>query len=83
MEETGRRVGVDEIQKVRDQFVVKIDESLTIHKTLFLLKTDFFTPALSPREHSGFSWVAKESVEKELFYQSNKDTWALVNAYLV
>ena len=82
MEETGRRVSVNDLKKVHDQFVVKIGKTLTIHKTLFLLKTDFFTPALSPREHSGFSWIAKDSVEKELFYQSNKDTWALVNAHL-
>jgi len=78
-EETGRRIEVKELINVKDEFMVKIDDDLTINKTIFAFKTDFFTPALSPTEHSDYKWVKCTELDSHLFYQSNKDTWAFVN----
>ena len=68
------------ISKVKDQFVVRIDDRLGIHKTIFTFRTNIFTPVLSLEEHSGYQWVKHTDVERQLFYQSNKATWTFVLA---
>lgn len=77
LEETGLRVSANDLVKITDKFEVKIDDTLQIDKTLYLVNTEYFEPELSPSEHISFKWVDAEDVVQTLSYQSNMDTWAL------
>lgn len=77
-EETGRKIKPNDLILVKENFMVQITDKLTINKTIFMLKTPYFVPVLSPDEHKGFLWVPTMDVEKNLYYQSNKDTFKLV-----
>ena len=78
-EETGLDITAKDLLHVFDGFKVVIDETLEINKTLFVLKTDHFLPKLSPSEHCSFSWVGADDVVANLSYQSNIDTWHLID----
>ena len=62
-----------------NNFVVEIDETLTIQKKLFFTWINFKSEILlSPEEHIGFQWCSMEEVEQLLYWDSNKTTWELI-----
>lgn len=77
-EETGLKINTSEVACVKSGFKVDIDDQLQIDKTIYYIYTDHFTPVLSPSEHVSYKWVKSTDVQANLMYQSNIDTWDLV-----
>ncbi len=82
-EETGQKIGQKDLVKIDDGFMVKIDETLTIRKTVFLLPMPWFTPVLSAAEHIGYKWLPLDDVASALYYTSNKETWQRVHSIVI
>ena len=62
-------------------FMVKIDENLTIHKNLFLVLTEQKEIQLSD-EHVGAQWVALDKVSSQLYWPSNQATFEIITEKL-
>ena len=62
-------------------FTVKIDENLTIHKTLFLVLTEQKEIQISD-EHVGAQWVALDKVSSQLYWPSNQATFEIISEKL-
>jgi len=77
-EETGLSLAVDGLRRVPDAFTVVIDENLTINKTLFFAEIRNVEINVNPDEHVGWDYCAPTEVLLKLHWQSNKDTWKLV-----
>lgn len=62
-------------------FTVKIDEKLTIHKSLFLVLTEQKEIQLSD-EHVGAQWIALDKVSSQLYWPSNQATFEIISEKL-
>ena len=62
-------------------FIVKIDEHLTIHKNLFLVLTEQKEIQISD-EHVGAQWVALDKVSSQLYWPSNQATFEIIKEKL-
>ena len=62
-------------------FIVKIDEHLTIHKNLFLVLTEQKEIQISD-EHGGAQWVALDKVSSQLYWPSNQATFEIISEKL-
>ena len=62
-------------------FIVKIDEHLTIHKNLFLVLTEQKEIQISD-EHVGAQWVALDKVSSQLYWPSNQATFEIISEKL-
>ena len=62
-------------------FIVKIDEHLTIHKNLFLVLTEQKEIQISD-EHVGAQWVALDKVSSQLYWPSNQATFEIITEKL-
>ena len=62
-------------------FMVKIDENLSIHKNLFLVLTEQKEIQLSD-EHVGAQWVALDKVSSQLYWPSNQATFEIITEKL-
>ena len=62
-------------------FMVKIDENLTIHKNLFLVLTEQKAIQISD-EHVGAQWVALEKISSQLYWTSNQATFDIISEKL-
>ena len=75
-EETGLLLACSDLTSLGD-FMVKIDENLTIHKTLFLVLTEQKEIQISD-EHVGAQWIALEKVSSQLYWPSNQATFDII-----
>ena len=62
-------------------FMVKIDENLTIHKNLFLVLTEQKEIQISD-EHVGAQWIALDKVSSQLYWPSNQATFEMISEKL-
>ena len=79
-EETGLVLPCSNLTSLGD-FMVKIDENLTIHKNLFLVLTEQKEIQLSD-EHVGAQWVALDKVSSQLYWLSNQATFEIITEKL-
>ncbi|WP_148881274.1 NUDIX hydrolase [Streptococcus sp. Marseille-P7376] len=79
-EETGLILSCTNLTSLGD-FTVKIDEKLTIHKSLFLVLTEQKEIQLSD-EHVGAQWVALDKVSSQLYWPSNQTTFEIISEEL-
>jgi len=79
-EETGLLLACSNLTSLGD-FMVKIDENLTIHKTLFLVLTEQKEIRISD-EHVGAQWIALDKVSSQLYWPSNQATFEIISEKL-
>ena len=79
-EETGLLLACSSLTGLGD-FLVKIDENLTIHKNLFLVLTEQKEIQISD-EHVGAQWVALDKVSSQLYWPSNQATFEIITEKL-
>ena len=79
-EETGLILSRSNLTGLGD-FTVKIDENLTIHKNLFLVRTEQKDIQISD-EHVGAQWVALDKVSSQLYWLSNQATFEIITEKL-
>ncbi|MBZ2039356.1 NUDIX domain protein [Streptococcus sanguinis] len=79
-EETGLLLACSSLTCLGD-FMVKIDENLSIHKNLFLVLTEQKDIQLSD-EHVGAQWVALDKVSSQLYWPSNQATFEIITEKL-
>ena len=79
-EETGLVLACSNLTSLGD-FMVKIDENLTIHKNLFLVLTEQKAIQISD-EHVGAQWVALDKVSSQLYWPSNQATFEIISEKL-
>ena len=79
-EETGLVLPCSNLTSLGD-FMVKIDENLTIHKNLFLVLTEQKAIQISD-EHVGAQWVALDKVSSQLYWPSNQATFEIMSEKL-
>lgn len=79
-EETGLILSCTNLTSLGD-FTVKIDEKLTIHKSLFLVLTEQKDIQLS-NEHVGAQWMDVERVFSQLYWPSNQTTFEIISEEL-
>ena len=79
-EETGLVLACSNLTSLGD-FMVKIDENLSIHKNLFLVLTEQKDIQLSD-EHVGAQWVALDKVSSQLYWPSNQETFEIITEKL-
>ena len=79
-EETGLLLHRSNLTSLGD-FMVKIDENLTIHKNLFLVLTEQKEIRISD-EHVGAQWVALDKVSSQLYWPSNQATFEIISEKL-
>ena len=79
-EETGLILACSSLTGLGD-FMVKIDENLTIHKNLFLALTEQKEIQISD-EHVGAQWIALEKVSSQLYWPSNQATFEIIKEKL-
>ena len=79
-EETGLLLHHSNLTSLGD-FTVKIDENLTIHKNLFLVRTEQKDIQISD-EHVGAQWVALDKVSSQLYWTSNQATFEIISEKL-
>ena len=79
-EETGLLLHRSNLTSLGD-FTVKIDENLTIHKNLFLVRTEQKDIQISD-EHVGAQWVALDKVSSQLYWPSNQATFEIITEKL-
>ena len=79
-EETGLLLACSSLTGLGD-FMVKIDENLTIHKTLFLVLKEQKEIQISD-EHVGAQWIALEKVSSQLYWPSNHTTFEIISEKL-
>ena len=79
-EETGLVLACSNLTGLGD-FMVKIDENLSIHKNLFLVLTEQKEIRISD-EHVGAQWVALEKISSQLYWPSNQATFEIISEKL-
>ena len=79
-EETGLVLHRSNLTSLGD-FMVKIDENLSIHKNLFLVLTEQKDIQISD-EHVGAQWVALDKVSSQLYWPSNQATFEIITEKL-
>ena len=79
-EETGLVLPCSNLTSLGD-FMVKIDENLTIHKNLFLVLIEQKEIQISD-EHVGAQWVALDKVSSQLYWPSNQATFEMISEKL-
>lgn len=79
-EETGLLLACSSLTGLGD-FMVKIDENLSIHKNLFLVLTEQKEIQISD-EHVGAQWVALDKVSSQLYWPSNQATFEIITEKL-
>ena len=79
-EETGLVLHRSNLTSFGD-FMVKIDENLSIHKNLFLALTEQKDIQISD-EHVGAQWVALDKVSSQLYWPSNQATFEIITEKL-
>ncbi|RSJ31650.1 NUDIX hydrolase [Streptococcus gordonii] len=79
-EETGLVLHRSNLTSLGD-FMVKIDENLSIHKDLFLVLTEQKDIQISD-EHVGAQWVALDKVSSQLYWPSNQATFEIITEKL-
>ena len=79
-EETGLLLHRSNLTSLGD-FMVKIDENLTIHKNLFLVLTEQKAIQISD-EHVGAQWVALDKVSSQLYWPTNQATFEIMSEKL-
>ena len=79
-EETGLVLPCSNLTSLGD-FMVKIDENLTIHKNLFLVLTEQKEIHISD-EHVGAQWIALDKVSSQLYWPSNQATFEIITEKL-
>ena len=79
-EETGLLLACSNLTSLGD-FMVKIDENLTIQKNLFLVLTEQKEIRISD-EHVGAQWIALEKVSSQLYWPSNQATFEIISEKL-
>ena len=79
-EETGLVLPCSNLTSLGD-FMVKIDENLTIHKNLFLVLTEQKEIQISD-EHVGAQWIALDKVSSQLYWPSNQATFEIITEKL-
>ncbi|CEL90047.1 NUDIX hydrolase [Streptococcus sanguinis] len=79
-EETGLLLACSSLTGLGD-FMVKIDENLSIHKNLFLVLIEQKEIQISD-EHVGAQWVALDKVSSQLYWPSNQATFEIITEKL-
>ena len=79
-EETGLVLACSNLTSLGD-FMVKIDDNLSIHKNLFLVLTEQKEIQISD-EHVGAQWVALDKVSSQLYWPNNQATFKIITEML-
>ena len=79
-EETGLVLPCSNLTSLGD-FMVKIDENLTIHKNLFLVLTEQKEIQISD-EHVVAQWIALDKFSSQLYWPSNQATFEIITEKL-
>lgn len=74
-EETGLRLTHADIQCLKRDFKVIVDEAFQLNKFVFVCRTQLFAPTLSATEHESYQWAPFADVPALLTYPSNLQTW--------
>ncbi len=80
-EETSLKVGAEDVHEVAGQWEVELPHEV-IRKDLYWVETSEQTIQIAPREHDDWKWVPISGVEAELYWESNRRTWAAVRGCL-
>ena len=80
-EETGLDVAADSLAVVAEDFRAEISPELTISKTVFSARVTPGEITLSPLEHEAHQWAAPDDVQPQLYWESNRQTWAMVSQH--
>ncbi|CAM3150835.1 NUDIX domain-containing protein [Paenibacillus sediminis] len=82
-EETGLQINPDQLElKVKDYEVYIPNEKLKIMKDVFLLKLERQYEVCISDEHIGYCWLHSTEVKKQLYWNSNKETFTLMEEHL-
>ncbi|WP_433944934.1 NUDIX hydrolase [Paenibacillus sp. SN-8-1] len=82
-EETGLQVKPDQLELIIKNYEVYIPrEELKIIKDVFLLRLDRKLEICLSDEHIGCCWIHFTEVKKRLFWDSNKETYKLIEKYM-
>lgn len=80
-EEAGLLLDDSDLTEVTSKHTVVISPDLTISKTLYIARTPATAVTINPLEHSDYQWVHPTSVANALYWDSNRNTWKLVNEH--
>lgn len=78
-EETCLQLVESDLTLVTAGHIVEISPELTISKTLYAARTGQTTVITNPHEHRDHRWLPPTEVADSLFWQSNRDTWKIIN----
>ncbi|RUT28027.1 NUDIX domain-containing protein [Paenibacillus zeisoli] len=82
-EETGLKLQPNQLELIIKDYEVYIpEEELKIMKDAFLLRLKRQFEVCISDEHVGYWWVHRTEVKKQLYYESNKETFTLIEKHL-
>ncbi|USB33398.1 NUDIX domain-containing protein [Paenibacillus sp. YPG26] len=82
-EETGLHVRPNELEQIINGYQVYIQEELLkIIKDVFILRLEKPFEVCISSEHTGYSWVHSTKVNKLLYWDSNKETYTIIESRL-
>ncbi|MFJ9174946.1 NUDIX pyrophosphatase [Streptomyces sp. NPDC102360] len=81
-EETGLRLTLDDVREITTGLDVVISPDLTVSKTLFLARTPTLDVVTNPDEHQDHQWTEPALVPEALYWDSNRETWAMIQKHL-
>ncbi|MFE4869499.1 NUDIX domain-containing protein [Streptomyces sp. NPDC056682] len=81
-EETGLRATEHEPQEVARDIKAEIPPDLIVSKTLYTVTTHNLDVVTNPDEHQAHQWLPAAEVSDALLWDSNRETWALVQKHL-
>ncbi len=77
-EETSLELDSTRLTEITSGLTVVITPQLTISKTLYTATTPS-TKVITSDEHQDHRWLPASQVPDALFWESNRDTWKLIN----
>ncbi|GAA3491766.1 NUDIX domain-containing protein [Streptomyces cremeus] len=81
-EETGLRLAPDDVLEIATGLDVVISPDLTVSKTLYLARTPIPDIVTNPDEHQDHRWTEPERVPEALHWDSNRETWVMIQKHL-
>ncbi|MFJ9216547.1 NUDIX pyrophosphatase [Streptomyces sp. NPDC102383] len=81
-EETGLHLTTANVREITTGLDVVISPDLTVSKTLFLARTSTDDIVTNPDEHQDHQWTDPALVLEALHWDSNRETWAMVQKHL-
>ncbi|MEV3858706.1 NUDIX pyrophosphatase [Streptomyces sp. NPDC050095] len=80
-EETSLSLTTHDVHEVATGIEVVISPDLTISKTLFTARAPHTDVVTAPAEHQDHQWISAGDVAEVLFWDSNRETWNMIQNY--